>query len=327
MLQGVPFVQVTRGALVESVHAVAACAVDAKGKVRLAIGDVDVPVYLRSTAKPFIAAAIVASGVIARFGFERKEIALIAASHNGEKEHIATVRSILEKIGLDESALRCGAPPSRTVLENTCSGKHAGILALCRTIDADIRTYLEPENPAQQRILALCARLVGEEAAMLPIAVDGCGIPIFATSLRNAGRAFARLASLDDVHEEDARALRIVRDAMLAHPWYVGGTDDFDTRLMEVAQGNILAKTGVEGTFGVGVLGAGVGLAAKITDGNDRATPPAVTALLEELGLLDVEERERLRAFARKEVRNVAGRVVGEITVFPGGAVQREEAV
>ncbi|MGH7756121.1 MAG: asparaginase, partial [Vulcanimicrobiaceae bacterium] len=50
---GVPFVEVWRGELVESVHAVAACAVDVDGNATIALGDVDVPVYLRSAAKPF----------------------------------------------------------------------------------------------------------------------------------------------------------------------------------------------------------------------------------------------------------------------------------
>jgi L-asparaginase II len=297
--------------------------------VRLAVGNIDVPVYVRSAAKPFIAAAVVASGAAVRFGFDRKEIALIAASHNGEEEHVATVRSILAKIGLDESALRCGALPSRTALQNNCSGKHAGILALCLTIGADIRTYLEPEHPAQQRILGLCARLVGENVGALPIGTDGCGIPVFAASLRNIAGAFARFASLHGVREDDAQALLVVREAMLAHPWYVAGTDRFDTRLMEVAQGNIVAKVGAEGMYGVGVLNAGIGLAAKIIDGADRATPPAVIALLEEFGALSEAQREKLEFFARREIRNVAGRVVGEIAVFPerGRTDEREETV
>ena len=54
---GVPAVFVTRGSRVESVHAVAACVADAGGRLALALGDIETPVYLRSAAKPFIAAA------------------------------------------------------------------------------------------------------------------------------------------------------------------------------------------------------------------------------------------------------------------------------
>jgi L-asparaginase II len=273
-------------------------------------------VYLRSAAKPFIAAAIVASGAAERFGFDREDVALIAASHAGEDEHVRVARRILEKIGSDESALQCGAPPGRDAVRNNCSGKHAGILALCRMLDADAGAYLEPDHPAQRYILAFCVRWFGSEIATRPLAADGCGIPIFAAPLRNIAGAFARAAveRPGDLPEEDARAFAIVREAMLAHPRLVGGADRFDTNLMEAA--GVLAKTGAEGVFGVSVLAAGVGLATKVVDGADRATPSAVTALLAELGFLDEKARERLRPFARREVRNVAGRVTGEITAL-----------
>jgi len=102
-------VEVTRGDLVESVHRVAACAVDASGHVVYRAGDVEVPVYLRSAAKPLIAAAVVEAGASERFGLEQREIAVIAASHSGEPMHVDAVLSILRKIGADVSALQCGA--------------------------------------------------------------------------------------------------------------------------------------------------------------------------------------------------------------------------
>ncbi|MBC5815177.1 MAG: asparaginase, partial [Candidatus Eremiobacteraeota bacterium] len=99
-LRGEPFIQVTRGDLVESVHNVAACAINRSGKVVLAMGDIDVQVFLRSAAKPFIAATAIKYGVVQRFGLEEQEIALLTASHSGEKFHVDGVRSILQKIGL-----------------------------------------------------------------------------------------------------------------------------------------------------------------------------------------------------------------------------------
>src|SRR5579872_4150888 len=98
-LEGSPFVEVTRDGVVESIHCVAACAIDANGRELLRIGQIDAPVYLRSTAKPFIASAIVAAGAHERFALETAEIAVIAASHGGEAFHVAAVRSILSKIG------------------------------------------------------------------------------------------------------------------------------------------------------------------------------------------------------------------------------------
>jgi L-asparaginase II len=331
-LEGEPLVELTRGDVTESVHRVAACAVDRHGRVVFAMGAIDVPIYLRSTAKPFIAAAAVREGVVARFGLEPHEIALMAASHNGEPFHIAAVRSMLRKIGLPETALACGAhapydPASADALmregvdfspiHNNCSGKHTGILALCALLGADIAGYREPNSPAQRRILELCARACGQSIEELPLGIDGCGIPVFATPLRNAARAFARFANFDGLDERDTAALRIVRDAMIGYPQYVAGTGEFDTALMRAGGGNIAAKSGAEGVHGLADIATGTGLVLKVVDGAARACAPAALAVARQLQLLDAAAMASLEHFARVPVYNRAGRRVGSIHSIP----------
>ncbi len=321
-------VEVTRGDIVESVHHVTACAVDARGNVVLEDGDVESPVYLRSAAKPFIAAAAVEAGVRERFALDSREIAVMAASHFGQPFHVAAVASILQKIGLDESALKCGshlpydqksaaeivrAGLEPSALYNNCSGKHAGILALCKIIDADPATYLELTNPAQRRILEFCARLSDDDADAWPVGVDGCGIPVYATSLRRAALSFARFATLEGVDTRDASALRVVRDAMISYPEYVAGTGQLDTVLMQVAAGAIACKGGAEGIHGVAAISRGLGYVAKVRDGGGRARGPSTIAALWRLGVLDEEKTMELARFARPVVYNRAGRAVGEI--------------
>lgn len=327
-LEGERFVEVTRGPLVESVHRVAACACDDRGDVGFSLGTIDVPVYLRSTAKPFIAAAAIREGVATRFGFEPHEIALMAASHNGEAFHIAAVESMLRKAGIPQEALACGPHPpydpasaqalardgtAFSALHNNCSGKHAGILALAATLGAGTAGYLDPRHPAQQRILELCARLCGVETAALPLGVDGCGIPVFAVSLRRAARAFARLATLNGLDERDAQALRVVRDAMAAHPEYVAGTGEFDTALTRAGKGAIVAKSGAEGVHGLAHLPSGTGLALKVVDGAARAVAPATMDIVCRLGMLDAGALTTLAPFACTPVLNRAGAHVGSI--------------
>ncbi len=321
-------VEVTRGNLVESVHHVAAFACTANGDVLLESGDADSPVYLRSAAKPFIAAAIVAAGVSERFALDEREIAVMAGSHSGQLFHLNAVRSILRKIGMDESALLCGAhypynekamlamlkrgEPPRAI-HNNCSGKHAGILALCRLLDADTATYLEPGHPAQRLILAFCARMCDEDPQQWPLGVDGCGIPVYATSLRRAALSFARLATLEGVDAADAAALAAVRAAMLARPEYVAGMGEFDTELMRSSRGSVLSKGGAEGVHGAAVLSRGFGFTSKVLDGTARARAPFSLASLQRLGALSAEQMERLARFVHPVVYNRAGRAVGEI--------------
>src|SRR5687768_8810101 len=137
-------VEVWRDGRVESWHRVRACVADAAGRVVLAVGDGDEPVFPRSAVKPFQALALVESGAADAYGVSAAELALACASHGGEPEHVALVEGWLRRLGLDETALACGPhPPSYTPaaaalirsgaaprrVHNNCSGKHTGMLA------------------------------------------------------------------------------------------------------------------------------------------------------------------------------------------------------
>jgi L-asparaginase II len=328
MLSGAPLVGVSRGPRLESIHAVAACACDVAGNVLLALGPIDEPVFLRSSAKPFITAAGVRAGTVERFGFDDRELAVMSASHGGEPFHVAAVSGILAKIGASVADLRCGAHPPMyapaaaalraageqpSALHNNCSGKHAGILALARVLEAPLEGYCELDHPAQRAILSLCERVSDELFAPDRLGVDGCGIPVYATSLRNAARSFARLAGLAELDAADASALARVRAAIIAEPDYFAGTKRFDTDLIRAGYGRIVGKGGAEGVHASAVLDGGVGLVLKVVDGAARAIPPAATVLLRRLGALDEGQERALAAHARATVFNHAGKPVGEI--------------
>jgi L-asparaginase II len=332
-LAGVPAVAVRRGPRIESVHQVAACAATADGEIVLKVGTVETPVFLRSSAKPFIAAASVRAGVLERFGFGDRELAVMCASHNGEPGHVELVASMLERIGARESDLACGAhPPSYepaaaalaargeapSQLHNNCSGKHAGILALAKLLGAPFAGYTDPAHPAQRLVLALCERVSDDVFEGDKLAVDGCGIPVYATTLHKAAISFARFATLQGLDDADATALAQVASAMTTEPWYVGGTGRFDTDLMRAARGRIVAKAGAEGFHCDALLDAGLGFALKVVDGTRRATAPATLAALDALHALEPGVREALRQHAVVPVKNVAGRVVGEVAALDG---------
>jgi L-asparaginase II len=337
-LTGEPFIEVTRGGIVESIHHVAACAIQGNGEVIFSLGNVEAPIFLRSAAKPFIAAAAIAAGARERFGLEPREIAVMSASHSGEPFHVEAVRSILQKIGMDESALQCGphapynAQAARALeasgivpsaIHNNCSGKHAGILALCKLIGAETSTYLEPQNLAERRILELCARVSSADLSDFVLGVDGCGIPVYATPLRNAALSFMHLATLEGINERDAAALKIVRDAMIAHPEYVAGTGEFDSRLMRAGAGGVACKGGAEGVHGSAFPVAGVGLVCKVLDGSGRGRAPAVLAAVRRLALLEEAALTDLADLERPVVYNRAGRPVGEVRSASTIAVEK----
>jgi L-asparaginase II len=319
---------VTRGPLVESCHHGSIAIVNAMGELIGSVGDPDRVVYLRSAAKPAQATAGLATGTAGAFGFTEAEIAVTCASHRGQKRHTDAVRSILEKIGLDEGALLCGVhapadgPTAReltaageepTVLHNNCSGKHAGMLAACRHLGLDVADYIEPEHPLQRRILAVMATLAEVAEADIAIGRDGCGVPTFGMPLRHAAIIFSRLARPDSLPEKLREAATRVRAAMGRHPQMVSAPGTFNTELLRAFAPHIVAKGGAEGLFGIGLADDGRGIAMKIDDGNARAIPTICVALLRKMDRLDTEKAAALSSFAEPPVQNCRKEVVGRI--------------
>jgi len=327
-------VEVWRGPLVESRHRGHLAAVDDRGNTIASLGWPETVTYVRSSGKPFQAIPVIVSGAAERFGFTEQEIAIACGSHSGESIHLDTVRSMLAKIGLDESALKCGVhepfsaevarqlarnqePPN--VLHNNCSGKHAAMLALAVHIGAATESYDDRNNPVQQMISRAFADLSGVPLQQIAIGVDGCGVPVFGMPVRAMALMYARLVAPDSFDAATRDACQRITKAMIAFPEMVGGTKDrLDTELIKAAQGRLISKIGAEGVYTVGVLPSpewpnGLGLALKIEDGDDhRARPPAVIEALLQLGVLAESEQSALASYAPITIRNRRGDRVGE---------------
>jgi len=323
-----PSVRVERGPLTESVHRVHIAVVDREGRLLAHAGEPRRLTFARSAAKPLQAVAVLAAGAAERFGLSGEQIALLCASHNGEPRHVEMAASLLERLGLTADDLRCGPhfpfhkptadqmkrdgiAPSR--LHNNCSGKHAGMLALALLLGAPLSGYPSPDHPVQQAMLRTVSAMTGVPAADIPLGTDGCGVPVFGLPLDRLASGFAALGQPDRLSAAEAAACRTIVAAMRAHPYYVAGTDRFDTRLIEATRGRIIGKMGAEGVFALTVPDEGTSLAFKMEDGAMRALYPAVMEALVQLGKLKPDELDALREFHRPPVRNWSGDVVGSI--------------
>ncbi|ADU50389.1 L-asparaginase II [Thermaerobacter marianensis DSM 12885] len=325
-------VEVTRGGWVESRHDGHAVVVDKQGQIVAALGDPGHVSFLRSSLKPFQALAVVASGAPDAFGFTDAEIALMCGSHAGEPEHVAAATSMLAKLGLGPDHLACGphpltSPAARRALaetgmeptrvHNNCSGKHAGMLALARHRGWPVEGYHRPDHPVQQEVRALVAALTGLSPGGPDWheAVDGCGVVTFALPLVAVARMFRYLGRPDLLPADLAHlapALDRIRRALVAHPTMIRGAGQFDTEVIRATGGAWIGKVGAEGYYAAG-LATGHALALKIADGQDRARPVAVLALLERFGLLPPGAEALKERWARVPVTNTRGEVVGEI--------------
>jgi L-asparaginase II len=306
----VVLLEIVRSGFVESRHRGSVVALASDGKPELALGDVTSPVFPRSCNKPLQAVAMLRAGL----DLSGELLALAGASHSGEPFHLDGVRRILASAGLDESALR--TPPDyplddevmrawvragrdREPIAMNCSGKHAAMLATCVANDWPIDSYLDPGHPLQQRIAPVFEELTGEPVAA--VGVDGCGAPLFGTSLTGLARAFQALLAAPEGSAE-----RVVAAAFARYPEYASGSRRDEAALLRAIPGAV-GKAGAEACYAVG-LPDGRAVALKIEDGGARARPPVMAAVLRRLGV----DREA-------GVDGAALRRTGETPVLGGG--------
>ena len=327
----VPAVEVTRGPIVESIHAAAVAVADATGAVTARLGGVDHVVYMRSAIKPFQAMAVIESGAAEAFSLTPEEIAVICGSHSGEPQHVETVARILAKAGLGPEALRCGAHipfspkvaaevrrtgRAPTSLEHNCSGKHAGMLAAAAAGGHNVATYLEPSHPVQQKVIGIIADLTGRMRDRIVVGVDGCGAPALGITLAEAARAFARLAGPDGLPPQHCDAARRIVAAMRSHPIMVAGAGMSDTEMTAHPRHELIAKRGAEGVQCLAFVKDGIarGVAAKVADGNNVRGRIAVTCeILRQMDLMTASEVEALTEISALSIRSDAGREVGRV--------------
>jgi L-asparaginase II len=311
----IELVQAVRNGYVESRHR-GTLVLLAPSAAPVIAGDVDAPVFPRSSLKPLQAVAMVEAG----FPGRNDSLALACASHDGEPVHVAGARATLAAAGQDEGALRCppDLPSSRAALIkwiaaggrpasicHNCSGKHSAMVATCFAagwpVAPDDGAYVDPSHPLQQAIRRRIETLAGPVSG---VAVDGCGAPAFAVSLRGLAGAFATLATATDGTE------RLVADAMRAHPVLIGGSERAVSDLTAAVPG-LVCKEGAEGVWAA-ALPDGRAFAAKLADGGGRALPPLLAAVLRYWGFAG----EAIERWSHVPVLG-GGRPVGELTWTP----------
>lgn len=282
-------VRLLRDGVIESTHRVQAAVCDNRGRVLSVAGNSDTATFIRSALKPFQALAVTTTGTLERYELTDRDLAIICSSHQGTIEQARQAFNVLWRCNVDSSKLQCPIPEGKTSpLQYNCSGKHAGMLAVCQQRHWPLETYLRRKHPVQQLILTKVAEMLGMPAEEFISARDDCGAPTYFMQLGQMASLYAQLASGDNLDME-----RIVR-AMTHHPAMVAGEGKFDTELMRLSEGEVVSKSGAEGVQCIGRVGEGMGLAIKVTDGAKRAKYAVAIHLLKQLGWISPAIAETL---------------------------------
>jgi len=291
----------------------------AAGEVIGSAGDPNTVTTLRSCVKPLQALPFVRLAAD-ELGVTEAEVAIACASHQGEDVHLATVRGLLGKARVSESALGCGPQlpyneeAARRLLasggapqpiHNNCSGKHAAMLATCAVMGWSLDGYKDSAHPGQRAVTRAMEEMLGLDLAGGPQGIDGCGLTTYGTPLVAIARGFAA-ASADP-------AFRRCQDAMVANPHLIAGSRKFDTALLAEAGTRVTAKIGGAAVWAAVVRNGGPGVAVKLEAGSADAIPVVAIAVLQRLGVLDRELPDPLCGFATLALHNWAGTEVGDI--------------
>ena len=330
-----PIFQLTRGDIVESLHFGAIAIMEATGKMVAWYADPELVTFTRSSAKPLQALPFLENGGMSFFGLTLQEVALLCASHSGTDEQVAVIRSIQEKTGVSEAELMCGTHTvydrrtaeamrergeAPTPNRHNCSGKHTGMLAYSRMLGIqrgpDQMAYIDANHPVQRKILSSLAEMSDLKPEDIHIGIDGCSAPNFALPLQSTALAFARLCQPDGLAEKRAETCHLITKAMITYPDMIGGPDNFDTFLMQAAQGRVICKGGAEGFQAFGIMPGAIkpgspalGVAFKVSDGDVKGhnfpagdprghVRPAVTLeILRQLRVFEAKDLEKLPEF------------------------------
>ncbi|WP_413290848.1 asparaginase [Bdellovibrio sp. HCB337] len=322
-------VEVLRGSVVESQHQVLAVVVDERAVPVLFWGNVDYLTFPRSAIKMLQALPVLESGAAEAFGFEARHICLACSSHRGEKNHIIGVAEMMKKAGIREEQLVCGGhyPANEatahemirrslqpTPIINNCSGKHSGIIATCLHLKENPEGYDKYAHPAQVRLRKVLSEVTRFDHNKAHYGIDGCGILTYAMPLQNMAIGMMALINPKESERRRVAGKRII-DSVRHEAFYLSGTDDFTSDIIQKTHGRAIIKNGAEGVF-CGVLPEkGWAFAVKAEDGNTRASQAATAFLLQKLGVLNEENQTSLKKYLEPKIKNWKGTEVGSIRV------------
>lgn len=304
-------VQLLREGIVESTHKVHAVACDDRGRILASAGDAEFGSFIRSALKPFQALAVTTTGTLEALHLTDKDLAIICSSHQGNLEQVRQAFNILWRCDVEPLALQCPTPEGKsTPLAHNCSGKHAGMLAVCKQRGWSLDGYLQRSHPVQKLIIAKVAELLGMPADEFICAHDDCGAPTYLMQISQMATLFAKLASGKSLDMEQ------IARAMTNHPMMISGPKGFDSQLMALSEGALVSKSGAEGIQCIGRVGEGMGIAIKVVDGSKRAKYATAVYLLKQLGWITPDVSEDLSEQFMMPGKYTRLDVVGELPLI-----------
>lgn len=306
----------SRGNTIERLHYGWLCIINKDLKIIYKRGNVFNKAFLRSSAKPIQALPVIENNI----EVSDNELAIICASHSASRQHLRILTKLMKRTNITLLDLHCGSHSptdedeknnlvlknlSPTPLHNNCSGKHLGMLAVCKKKGWNIKNYTSSNHPLQKAILKRIEEL--SETKDINIAIDGCSLPTLALPIRNIAVMFSNFTQ-----EPNKNYKRIIK-AMTTHPYLIGGINQLDSEIIKNSNGKLLAKVGAEGIIIVAYKGNS--LVVKIADGSQQVRSFTTLKILTKLGWLKRNDIKNsiLEEILTGEIKNHNGVTIGKL--------------
>lgn len=313
-------VETTRGPIIENCHHVIYAVVDLKGHIVDYHGNYDYVVTPRSSVKWLQAIPFVLSGAIKNFQLDEMHVALACSSHKAQPHHLELLKSWIQKLSIDESALECGpAEPTKSPLSHNCSGKHLGFLSTALNSKIKAKGYTNELHEIQILQKKVMTEIFEMDFFKIPHGGDGCGIPTYGVPLVKLAKAMNYLIrpGISDAHK--VASLQIL-SAVKKYPEYVSGHHEFSTQVTQISKGQCLLKTGADGVYTGLIPEKGLSFAVKCLDGNAKATELVCLSLFIKWAGLEISLIESLQKMGGSDILDSRGVKVGIIRLRPGTA-------
>lgn len=306
-------VETLRGNIVECRFRGSVAVVDIYGNELLTLGNSHCVITLRSTIKPFQLVPLIEHGGIESFKLTSEEIALMAGSHEGESTHLEIGKRLLERQNIQESMLRCSPTP----LTHNCSGKHIAMVLLSRLLGVSAENYTNQKHPVQ-RLIRKTLQQILDDSLGIETLIDGCGVPTYYCSLKKLAKAYAVFAG-SDASVVHFSAMNEILNAMMLHPYTVGGDYRLETDLMSMLP--LVAKIGAQGLFCIGIPEKKIGIAIKIESGSSDASECLAVEVLNLLGVLSNSQLSSLAKYLYRPITTTYEEIVGKFRPIVAGKI------
>jgi L-asparaginase II len=309
------WIEQRRGGLRETQHPVSAALVEGE-KVVWQSGE-DLACFWRSGCKPMqLLTSLECLPTEALDWLKDEDLAIGAASHSAEPDHVARVLRLLRHFGLKEHQLRCGAHlpmneaaahrllgrrKNPTQLHSNCSGKHTFMLAAAISQQWP-KDYRPSDHPLQVRNQE---RLTEWSGYAPGVAVDGCGVPTFHMPIQSP-RTRHHLGMM--VHGPANTPAQGAFHGHLRGQTRKSTGHRRNWHVVTQTQQKMTVKVGAEGLFCIALPEKKQGLIIKVHTGSNDALAVAVQEVLNHLYPGICKEGP----WPGRVVKNIAGAVVGE---------------